>query len=884
MSVNRRAILVCVCYAAYLLGADYIELEQQIDSECLLLLSDCISSSYMLCDPEYNVGDISFMNIGSPNIFLTSENAPPSLEVAAETPSTSANPLGTPALPSFSQLIAEANCSKHKAFFNPHYDMNYSYENSLGGCDENYLCEMDISDNAGAAVPLHEEPMQDSSSSPPFEDNRSEDSMEQQSALKVHQESPDCVPPTDEALPCESYMQAYKEFALSDQQLAIHRAVSNIQFFKLNKKISYPSKAEKKSIKAHINVFPQNTCIWVVLMGISVDKEKLYYILWHLKIMYKKILIENKPFIGYYPGFFNDFLEYISKTAPSICMQPSRVLFLSADLYEKKTLGDLFLGLSDAFDPLANDVALVKKRACLYRNGIHAILCIPFVLKDLRSCDTQVFDNIINAIRRAGQWMYPNPVRLDLHLNILNHLYHEANDDGPISTERVDKLLSWYKSFLGYTPKWYQRKSVSSIYTIAYNAIVLFYKHCPGIIKSQRSGNDSSNYIVRGKSIIVLQKYIKCTVFLGIEKDKLLATPQKINYFILNDRWEVLPPSAHYHIHLVNNYNQEYKRLCMPLYTEFGQSQCIHTLDLVAKHLSKLFGFFQEHIYVLEYSRSTKKWRLQQNMDTPAFTPGNEETIHVFYFIEKGLRSNHFTFCTFKRPFRNVPNCEISIPLFLSPLMRTALLLTPFVPQNPSLHYLVCPEQLLSTPQEPSVYVYKPFTAHNTSMHNAKTYNEIERYYSNMILDMSETDLNCFSMRLSVQKTADQAVISWYAPLDKKADELSHYFFNELKKENDEIVHKSIKKLVEDIQELHKKKSSSMHGFFFFSKKNKGQVIFYNEGVQIHGIKYDPTMRFTKSCFLVLRNTGTQYTNMINVHNQLIQLAFGKSSGLSEHA
>ncbi|KAI5191506.1 hypothetical protein NEMIN01_1532, partial [Nematocida minor] len=330
--------------------------------------------------------------------------------------------------------------------------------------------------------------------------------------------------------------------------------------------------------------------------------------------------------------------------------------------------------------------------------------------------------------------------------------------------EHAGMYKELYAVFAGiYGEKELLKSKEVDLYRRIYIALGKFYK------KVQVA--DENEYILIGKNIIVNQKYVKCekTVNLDIAQEisnESVASPE---YMLKMNKWGVsLNVHQHYHVHYVDNTAARSRMLCMPIHEDSeGNKLYLHTIDGIVEHIKILYGIYKDSdsVHPFRVEKGTKLWSYIKKKDRHLTMKDLSEYNIVFYHIEEDFDKAEFTFAEFwpKTPWGDGVIC---IPLFLTPLMRSAVALGPFVQKKD--HKVVDLEEFED--KKPSVYMYN-------KKYNENNYSDVHKYYRNLYIrqEKEKENIDCYTMDCRTAKEENRAIKAvWYVRMPDSVDEYTH--------------------------------------------------------------------------------------------------------------
>ncbi|KAI5193018.1 hypothetical protein NEMIN01_2362 [Nematocida minor] len=499
----------------------------------------------------------------------------------------------------------------------------------------------------------------------------------------------------------------------------------------------------------------ENNALWYLIAIESTNINAKYKDLWKIRDLfrhskdskYRKIVEGLK---GYYPGVFDDMIEYVQKHQP---MKASKKKALNV---WKETLGDVYMR-KDA-DP---DLYILKEQESAaqigrkYHEIAHAtrmILLLPEVCQDFST----MHENHIFKTRTSAD-PFANKKKRSILMCIRDVAIKIKNNE-----EKIDDVyMKLYNAFVElYSEEKVSEMGAVTLYRDMYALLERFYEDAEVF--------DDNEYVLAGKCIIKSQKYMECRIKADISKDTDRGSLE-VEYSLEENRWSVSPDVCrHYHVYCVNNTTCQLRMLCMPMYVdESGKEHYLHTIDEVVEHIRVLYEIEEDgyHIHPFKVRKETREWSYIQKEERKQTIKDLEGYEVVFYRIEEDLDTANFTFAEFW-PFSSDKKDSICIPLLITPLMQSAVELGPFI---------MTEEHAETKPMDfenrvPSVYEY------DEKKYKDMQYSDVHSYYSNLhILPEERESTECYFMECAAARQTDGRVEAvWHARMPSSVGAYTH--------------------------------------------------------------------------------------------------------------
>ncbi|KAI5193335.1 hypothetical protein NEMIN01_2483 [Nematocida minor] len=459
-----------------------------------------------------------------------------------------------------------------------------------------------------------------------------------------------------------------------------------------------------------------------------------------------------ESFKGYYAGVFEDMLEYVKKHGP---MRISRG---NTPTVWKKTLGDVYmtehlLPKCSMYEEKSALIHISKKHSALVY-AVRMILILPEVYQDFSMITTDLIEET-----RTAEDAYTNSQNKEVLLKIhkLVHTHMENKADSRVYTELYDALSKVCKGKEPVEPM------ATSLYKEIYVILAKFYESVEVVDKIKK-------YVLAGKCVITNQKYVRCEAIVNLAADSCVKNTLYTTYSVEENKWDTMhtvPP--HYHVYYIDNTTNSIQPLCMPMYLDkSGQEQYLHTVDEIVDYIKILYKIEEcsDAIHPFKVRKGTRKWSYVEKQDRSKTVKGFAEYEVVFYRIDEELEAQKFTFAEFW-PLNPHDAGSICVPLFLTPLMQSAVDLGPFTAEEECIEL----DSIEFEDKVPDVYMY-------SAKWKEKEYSDVHKYYSNLYIPSDEEkkkNINCYTMNCQIERTDSSFIkIVWYARMSSSADEYTH--------------------------------------------------------------------------------------------------------------
>ncbi|KAH9385623.1 uncharacterized protein NEMAJ01_0519 [Nematocida major] len=694
----------------------------------------------------------------------------------------------------------------------------------------------------------------------------------------------------------KAYMNMYRKKTLCDQFMSTQEQRLDV------KKLSITTlEAAKKNInRAHsvgykiLQDFTSNDSIWRFLIEFLGPSNNVYTDVQLLSELNNTLEFPKRNLIGYYFSIFADLQRYIEATTPS------RILVAScrSDLLPKnstQTLGDVFLSSPIPRVQLKKTMDAYLKYEDPQKGlfGVLSILSLPEVYCDFENIPSDVFSKVLNgfifkikALKDPKEQKY-----LYEKTRILWFLYSVVNKDSKMSALWKSQLFEWHNNFVQSHSQF--GNSFGIIYKKAYSAVAMFYEKCPSISTQESGGNDqieSPGYKVQGINVIVNQLYKKIAMSVQLNACGEFVI-KKMKFVDQYNCWQAEPPKLHTHIHFVDNFKQEYKMVCFPLFIQPGAPPCpMHCARGICWFLSNLYSIPIKDIYPMKHCKATDMWCLlheddmQKSMKEQLF--GCDNSV-VFYYISNSSPDQEYTFSVFQKQYnpRITASGRIQIPLFLSPLMQSALSLTHFVQHGKRPPYSRKLSEFTQNYVFPSVYIpkvelfKKKREAYQRPRAPFLTYFGVSKYYANLYLSCAKPTAQCHSMRLRIymiNQGENEYIFTWCIKMCENKNVYRHYFFESTVAAQSEFNSDQVAQSIEKICQFYYESSLHAHVSIYSSEKSKSNPILLLSPADFQSFCRINKTYCYKSSVLVAFKSIQYIKPELNVHNNLMRFLLCK--------
>ncbi|KAI5188990.1 hypothetical protein NEMIN01_0254 [Nematocida minor] len=491
---------------------------------------------------------------------------------------------------------------------------------------------------------------------------------------------------------------------------------------------------------------------------------------------------------GYRPNIIEDIIEYIEKN------QPMRAKRYDPENAWRETLGDIYMRtlplLNYAMLKDLNGIDLIGERYHALVYALRMVLVLPEVRQDFLG----ITGSLIKRTRISENFAVNTNYQKVL---LIIHRMVQLNIDQEIDENLCEEAYSYIKLlYKGRKPL--GELKPAEMYRVVYTILGKFYEKVKVI-------DTENEYVLAGKCIITNQKYVKCAKAVNVsgEEDTKLPAP---TYTAVENKWNVSPDvEPHYHVYYVDNTTQQLRILCMPLHIDKKENiYCLHTIGEIVKHIKALYGMdaCSDVIHPFKVKKGSREWSYIREKERDKTIKDLEECEVVFYYIEENIEKTKFTFVEF-RPLSAHEKNSVCIPLFLKPLMQSAVEFGPFKKKEEHTEI----DSIVFTNRAPDVYEYD-------RKYKRRNYSHLHNYYSNLyILSNKEKNADCYSMDCKMNEKSNGTVEAvWYVRMPSSIDEYAFYMVDEAfsRKENAE----DYDAFIDTLESREYNKDNEMQGFW----------------------------------------------------------------------
>ncbi|KAI5192615.1 hypothetical protein NEMIN01_2114 [Nematocida minor] len=499
-----------------------------------------------------------------------------------------------------------------------------------------------------------------------------------------------------------------------------------------------------------------------------------------------------KSLEGYYPGIIGDMIAYIDK------YRPTRTNNLPCSVEWNENLGDIYiredLDLNHYSPEESSQAGGIDKKYRTVACAVRMVLVLPEVYKDFLNISPEFIKNTKTSKDLARK---KQNCQILLKIQELVHMHAEEKINAGVYKELYTALEDVYEKDT------FPKVAVTDLYRGIYTLLARFYENAGGMDKKKE-------YNLVGKCIIKNQKYMKCEIKVDLGTEDTDKRVLSLGYSLEKNKWDISPKiHKHYHVLYVNNATSQLRRLCMPIYVDSaGKDRYIHTIIDIINHIKVLYEVKEEAdvIHPFKMNKRSKKWTYIKEKDRNKKVEELEGHEVVFYRIDEDPAEKRFTFAKF-RPLRSYKDGDIWIPLFLTPLMRRAVDLGPFIRMENE-HKELSPVEVKDTVPDIYVYDYK---------YKEKKYSDFYKYYSNLYIQFDKEEkrsVDCYMMDLECKPTKKENSIVeavWYTRMPSSVDEYTHCVLGkEFSKEGSS---EAFDELIETVESREYNKDSELQGF-----------------------------------------------------------------------
>ncbi|KAH9386708.1 uncharacterized protein NEMAJ01_1604 [Nematocida major] len=578
---------------------------------------------------------------------------------------------------------------------------------------------------------------------------------------------------------------------------------------------------------------------------------------------------------GYYPGFYEDAKQYMKKTKnKELSAMHGGVC---GDFYGFGiSLGDIFAQSAVHTEDIEDLKLAVQASAGRSFQGYCSVLGIPEVLDDFSHVDEKTFMETLKCIR-VHQKAKNKKVLIKTAVKILKYIRAQANECLAMQSCKRACIGIWHASEIETAQK-NDLAFAESMYEEAYSALLLFYKYCPWQYKDSRRGvGRVANRRFLGKSAVRPQKYVSMRVSFCASAGQITplltaCAPIDRHYVAIED------PKTHQHLHFVNNHLQAYTTVCTPVYMAGGVDACMHSIGDSILHLESLGLGKKDTIYPLIFEKGKRVWRMAKASDMQKTAQQLFETGHVvvFYNIPEKLKDNYFTLATFEGQEEHAD--DLSLPLFLSPFLRSALLLSPYTEKDRVPHRVVSVDSLRAGGVEPCVYTYSEACVREGFAQSTDGQKWAKSMYSGLRVGMPKCNLKCRVMCTELDILgAGRGRLLWSSKSQESMEGYSHYALKGTDSTLDAVEnHNRIVERIKEIQAHYACRSEGVVGSVFCRGAQQKMGHIAKEKAAEYRLESNKDKLYLPGeCYMAIRRIG-RFKPELSIHNYLLWFLFRK--------
>ncbi|KAI5189106.1 hypothetical protein NEMIN01_0272 [Nematocida minor] len=513
---------------------------------------------------------------------------------------------------------------------------------------------------------------------------------------------------------------------------------------------------EKSIMDFSVKIAPllKNTAIWYFIATLSTCIYTKYKdLLWLLAMFKSRKNIEYKEIVesfgGSYPGLIEDVTDYVVRNEPKRCSR-------SAPTNEwEETLGDIYMR---EYKPLNYYVEEKQKelgqtdkayRALAY--ALHMIVMIPEVHQDFSNI-TEEFIRETNITEKEHKNKCIKIVLLGIYRLVNMDIF--GKEDLTVYGDIYSALRNIYGGSVLKDP------TAIDLYREIYVVLAEFYEKAIMFDKT-------NEYVLVGKCIITNQKYIKCEKVVNLAAKSGEKRVSNCSYSVEENMWSLSSAiKTHYYVRYVDSIKNTMRMLCMPVYENKKKQEYfyLHTIDEIIEHIKALHQIevTSNAVHPFKVRKGTRKWSYIKKEERMLTVEGLKEYEVVFYRMEENTGKEKFAFAEF---WPLIMDSGICIPLFLTPLMQSAVELGPFVSmwKNTQISSIEFENRM------PDSYEYN-------NEYGGQEYSDIHDYYSNLwIPNKQEKIIDSYIMNCQMTLQEDNTLKAvWYVRMPGSIDAYTH--------------------------------------------------------------------------------------------------------------
>ncbi|KAI5148982.1 hypothetical protein NEAUS05_1602 [Nematocida ausubeli] len=498
---------------------------------------------------------------------------------------------------------------------------------------------------------------------------------------------------------------------------------------------------------------------------------------------------------GYYSGMMADLQTYMGRNAPqSYSAEKKRDYAVNM-----ATLGDILIRRPIRL-PDYRDIAKImgqinRNETEAFRRIIDTFMLYPELYCDMKNLTLEKIKKILQPGTQGRNTLYSEK-ELEEALAVVSYLwktvryYNDSTDStkqtcASVSNEAVASLKSVLAA-KDINVDGITEESIGTIYKAVYEALTVFYTSIAAMSHKEKQALLG----LKGTEVFRAQKYLKYQANIVSSKDNNGAERYLVNTHDISEvvnRWETcVSETSHFHIHYVDNEKQSLKRMCIPRYNVTGgnsqESVDVHPISYVIDYIRRVNRIKNETVYAMKTFHNSNKWSLvsDDEKNKTIEEMNKEHYTVVFYRMEKKIQDNYFICARFTSKLSQgeySPDRQprLQIPLFISPLHRSAMkLLSPFVEEH-SEPKLVSLNDLQNEGVTPSTYMHSSSNERmtDTTLQAAET-----GYYTELYIhDEEEKERVCYTLEPTSTPIdgSGKGCLTWYVRMDENPEEYEHY-------------------------------------------------------------------------------------------------------------
>ncbi|KAI5160592.1 hypothetical protein NEAUS03_1237 [Nematocida ausubeli] len=553
-------------------------------------------------------------------------------------------------------------------------------------------------------------------------------------------------------------------------------------------------KLTEKDISDMVKNSKQGETIWNFLQQVMVTKTA-----WEERLpILENIARQNDIFTvysGYYSGMMTDLQKYMGKNASqSYSAEKKRDYAVNM-----ATLGDILIRKPIRL-PDYKDIAKImgeinRNETEAFRRIIDTFMLYPELYHDMKNLTLEKIKKVLQPSTQGRNTPYSEK-ELEEAFTVVSYLwktvkyYNDSTDSSKQTCASVSNdAVASLKSVLaakGINVDGITEESIGTIYKAVYEAVTVFYTSIAAMSYREKQALLG----LKGTEVFRAQKYLKYQANIVSSQDNNGAERYLVQTHDISEvvnRWETcVSETSHFHIHYVDNEKQSLKRMCIPRYNVAeGKSQKpvdVHPISYIIEYIRRVNRIKGGHVHAMKTFHNSNEWSLvsDEEKNKTIEEMKNEHYTVVFYRMEENIKDNYFTFARFTSKLSQseyTPDRppRLQIPLFISPLHRSAMkLLSPFMEEH-SEHKLVSLNALQNEGVAPSTYMHSSSNERmtDTTLHIAET-----GYYTELYIhDEDEKERSCYTLEPTSTQIdgSGKGCLTWYVRMNENPEEYEHY-------------------------------------------------------------------------------------------------------------